>query len=98
MSKNFYKYFQDFREFIGFSKNVSTRTIVCDNVFGTLLGCQLIKYLVQYHKVRLQSYGYDDMKALASIGLSISTVYTQKKPKYFFRASAKVKFNHKVRV
>jgi hypothetical protein len=62
-------------------------------VFGTLLGSQPIKYLVHFHKVRLQSYSYDDMKSLASIGLSISTVYTQKKPKYFFRAGAKVKFN-----
>ena len=61
--------------------------------FGTLLGSQPIKYLVQYHKVRLQSYGYHDMKSLASISLSISTVYLEKKPIYFFRASAKVKFN-----
>ena len=51
------QHFQEFRKFIGFSKNVSTWTIVHDNAFGTLLGSQSIKFLVQYHKVRLQSYG-----------------------------------------
>jgi hypothetical protein len=39
------------------------------------------------------NYAQDNMKSLASISLSISTVYLEKKPNYFFRASAEVGFN-----
>jgi hypothetical protein len=39
------------------------------------------------------NHAQDNMKSLASISLSISTVYLEKKPKYFFRASAEVRFN-----
>jgi hypothetical protein len=35
---------------------------------------------------------YDDMKSPASISLSISKVYNEKKPKYFLRAGAEVEF------
>jgi hypothetical protein len=35
----------------------------------------------------------DNTKSLASISLSISTVYLEKKPKYFFRASAEVRLH-----
>ena len=35
---------------------------------------------------------YNDKRSPASINLSIATVYTKKKPKYFFGASAKVDF------